>query len=176
VSDSSTSDKDQATDTGYGLGIWYEGGERLALGAMYEYNGLGEGESQAGANFNLTEYRVHALWAAGRAYPYRVDGVGVFATAAVGMNVMRLTASGTRTVNETQPAESFLCSAGATPNLSLAGGGGVNLDVGQQMAFLTQLGAAMHRGTSDVVDGCAAGIGSPVTLSLKLGFAYYFGV
>lgn len=176
VSDSASYQQDRGTDMGYGAGVWYEGGDRLALGASYEYTGLGEGESQTAADFINTEYRVHGLWASGRAYPYRADGVGVFATAGVGMTFMRLTASGTRPEDATQPSEAFLCSAGSTPNLAFAGGAGVNFDVGRQMAFVSQVGAAMYRGTSNFVDGCAPGLGSPVTVGLKLGFAYYFGV
>jgi opacity protein-like surface antigen len=176
VSDSSAYQHDTDTDMGYGAGVWYEGGDRLALGASYEYSGLGEGESKTGADYIRAEYRVHGLWAAGRAYPYRSGGVGVFATAGVGMTFMRLSASGTRPREVTQPSEAFLCSAGSTPNLAFTGGAGVNLDVGTQMAFLSQLGAAMYRGTSEFVGGCAPGLGSPVTVGVKVGFAYYFGV
>jgi opacity protein-like surface antigen len=176
VSDGSTYEQDRGIDMGYGAGLWYEGGDRLALGARYEYTGLGEGETESGGDYINTEYRVHGLWAAGRAYPYRADGLGVFATAGVGMTFMRLSASGTRPDEPTQPSQAFLCSGGSSPNLAFAGGGGINLDVGTQMAFLLELGATMYRGTSEFVDGCAVGLGSVVTVGAKVGFAYDFGV
>jgi hypothetical protein len=100
----------------------------------------------------------------------------VFAALRVGLTIMGMSSAGGQGAEASQPADTFLCSEHAAPNLAFGGGAGVNLDVGRRMAFLVQGRAAMYRGSSELVAACSPGVGSPVTLNANVGFAYYFGV
>ncbi len=177
VSSSSSFDGGQLVDMAYSGGFWYESRDSYALGARYEFAGLGSGHSRSGADRVEASYHAHLLWAEGRLIPYDRDGVGVFVSARLGLVFMHQSATGSRQADFANPAGNpFLCAETSPPNFALGGGAGVDFDIGDRMAFLAQASASMLRGTSEVVGGCVPGLGSPITLNATLGFAYYFGI
>ena len=48
------------------------------------------------------------------------------------------------------------------------------VDVGRHIGFITELGAAAHAMSGDVIDGCAPGAGSALTLAGRVGLVYRF--
>jgi hypothetical protein len=175
LSSSTEYDEQSIWDLGAGAGFWYESADRYALGARYQFFGLGSGRSRQGVDSIDTRYDAHTLWAAGRLYPYRSPDLSLFVAARVGLVFVRQHASGVRTLDFTEPAgDPFLCSSTSTPNLGFAGGLGLSRDLSRQLALSFELGPSMLRGSSEVVNGCAPGLGSVVTVNANLGLAYFF--
>ncbi len=84
-------------------------------------------------------------------------------------------ADGTRTTTSfVQPAEPYSCSASDGPGFSLGGGLGLDLDVGREVSFISQLSATAYRQTSDTIGSCAPGSGSVTGIGASIGFAYRF--
>lgn len=177
VSSSSNYDDDQPFDAAYGAGLWYTPSGRLSFGARYEYVGLGSGESSTDTDYVEASYDAHTVWAAGRVYPYLGEGHSVFVGLGVGLVFMHQDAVGVRTTDVTSPAGApFKCGHTSSPDVGFQASTGLSIDVGERLAFVSGIWASMLRGSSDVVNGCVPGIGSPITVGVGVGFAYHFAL
>jgi hypothetical protein len=162
-------------DVGYSAGLWYRSPDRYAVGARYELSRLGSGESQSGVESIETQYSAHVLWAGGRLYPYLQDELAFFVGVRLGLSFLHRSASGVRSPDFTRPAgDPFSCSSTAAPNLGFAASMGFNASVAERLQAVAEVSGSMLRGSSDFIDGCAPGLGSPVTLNTQLGLAYYW--
>ncbi len=161
----------------YGVAAWYAPEDLYSVGLAFETAGLGGGQRAEGLDSIDIEYGVSTVWAGARAYPFRRGPLALFVLLRVGASFQRLDANGIRaTSNITVPAETFQCSAGQGPGFALGGSVGVDVTLNEQIAFLGQVDAAAHRLSSDVIDGCARGVGSVSSLGFGLGLAYRFGI
>jgi len=177
VSSSAEFDDEQYFDGAYGLGLWYAPGTRFSVGARYEYIGLGGGESSNGTDYVDASYSAHTVWATGRAYPYLGDGFSLFVGAGVGVVLMHQSAVGIRTIDVSDPAgEPFKCGATSSPNVGFRASAGLNVDIGERLAFVSDVGATMLRGSSDIENDCVPGVGSPISVGVGIGFAYHFAL
>jgi len=177
VSSSSNYDDEQPFGAAYGAGLWYAPSERLSFGAHYEYVGLGSGESSTGTDYVEASYAAHTVWAAGRVYPYLGDGHSIFVGLGVGLVYMHQDAVGVRTSDVTDPAGTpFKCGHTSSPDVGFRVSTGLSVDIGERLEFVSSVWSSMLRGSSDVVDGCVPGIGSPITVGVGMGFAYHFGL
>jgi len=177
VSSSSDYDDEQVFDAAYGLGLWYAATARYALGARYDYIGLGGGESSNGTDYVDANYNAHTVWAAGRVHPYLGHGYSIFVGVGVGLVLMKQHAVGVRTTDVSEPAgQPFKCGGTSAPNVGFRASTGLNIDIGERLAFVSAVGATMLRGSSDIEDGCVPGIGSPISVGVGMGFAYHFAL
>ena len=177
VSSSSDYDDEHVFGGAYGLGLWYAPDARYTLGARYDYIGLGGGESSTGTDYVDASYNAHTLWATGRVHPYLGKGYSIFVGVGVGLVVMKQHAVGVRTLDISEPAgQPFKCGGTSAPNVGFRASSGLSIDVGERLAFVSELGATMLRGSSDIEDGCVPGIGSPISVGVGLGFAYHFAL
>ena len=177
VSSSADFDDEQYVDAAYGFGLWYAPGARFAVGARYEYIGLGGGESSNGPDYVDASYSAHTAWAVGRVYPYLGDGFSLFVGAGVGLVLMKQSAVGIRTIDVSNPAgDPFKCSATSSPNVGFRASTGLNIDMGERLAFVSDVGATMLRGSSDIENDCVPGVGSPISVGVGIGFAYHFAL
>ncbi|HEY6726444.1 MAG TPA: hypothetical protein VI197_20560 [Polyangiaceae bacterium] len=177
VSSSADYDEKQYLDSAYGLGLWYAPVARFAVGARYEYMGLGGGESSTGTDYVDANYSAHTGWLTGRAYPFLGDAYSIFVGAGVGMVLMRQSAVGIRTTDITDPAgDPFKCGGTSSPNVGFRASTGLDLAIGERLAFVTSADATMLRGSSDIENDCVPGVGSPISVGVGIGFAYHFAL
>jgi hypothetical protein len=177
VSSSSAYGTNRIWDGTYSAGGWYLTPDRYAIGARYEYTGLGSGRSSTDVDTVDANFSAHTFWAAGRLLPYLRDARELFMDVRLGLTLAHQRATGTRTIDVSEPAgATFSCSAFSTPNLALGAGAGVATPVGEHWLFSTRLGVSILRGSSQVIDDCVPGLGTSVTTALTLGLAYRFGL
>ena len=177
LSRSSDYDDERFVDAAYGLGLWYAPDAHFSVGARYEYVGLGGGESSNGTDYVDARYSAHTAWMTGRAYPYVGTGYSIFVGAGVGLVVMRQSAVGVRTTDIADPAgEPFKCGGTSSPNVGFRASTGLDIAIGERLAFVSGVGASMLRGSSDIENGCVPGVGSPISVGVGMGFAYHFAL
>jgi len=177
LSSSAEYDDEQYFDSAYGLGLWYAPAARYSFGARYDYIGLGGGESSNGTDYVDASYNAHTLWATGRVHPYLGQGYSIFVGVGAGLVVMKQHAVGVRTTDVSDPAgQPFKCGASSAPNVGFRASSGLNIDIGERLAFVSAVGATMLRGSSDIEDGCVPGVGSPISVGVGMGFAYHFAL
>lgn len=170
-------EEEQRFDTAYAAGFSYTTADQYAVGLRYEYMALGGGESTSGTDWVDADYLSHLLWITTRYFPYSEAGYHAFVGTDLGLSLMKQKASGVRTVDTTQPAgEPFKCSTYSSPNIAVGATGGVAVDVGDRFSFVAGARLAILRGTSQLVDDCVTGAGSPVMFGVNLAFAYLWGV
>lgn len=175
VSSSSAYERNQVWGGAYSVGGWYLNPDRYALGARYEYTGLGSGQSSSGVDYVKAHFSAHTLWATGRLLPYRRNHQELFVEARLGLTLAHQRAAGTRTIDIHQPAGApFSCSAFQSPNMALGTSAGFAVPVGEHWLFSTRLGASAFRGSSHVIDDCVPGLGTSVAASLTFDVAYRF--
>lgn len=159
----------------FGPSLWLSPDRLYSIGVAYERVSLGSDAADPETGSLSVKRDLDAFWLSGRAYPWRTDSVGVFVALGLGASVQHVTADGTRPSSTfVRPEEPFRCSASDSPGFALAGGLGLDVDLDRSLAFITQLGAAGHRQTSETLDGCAPGSGSLTTVAGHIGFAYRF--
>jgi hypothetical protein len=174
-----------ATDDGYesseragilfGPGVWFAPSRLWSAGLSYQRSRVGSDRTDPIDGSLFIRRDLDALWLSGRAYPWRTDALGLFIGLGLGMSWQHLSADGTRPSGDlVRPERAFSCSSSEGPGVALGGNFGLDVDVTPNLAFLSQLGAAAHRHTSDTVAGCAPGSGSITTVSAQIGFAYRF--
>lgn len=175
ASSSTDYDDEQSFDAAYGLGLWYAPVARFAVGARYEYIGLGGGESSNGTDYVDANYSAHTAWLTGRAYPFLGERYSIFVAAGVGMVAMHQRAVGVRTPDVTDPAgDPFKCGGTSSPNVGFRASTGLEIAIGERLAFVSGVGATMLRGSSDIENDCVPGVGSPISVGVGMGFAYHF--
>jgi hypothetical protein len=157
----------------FGPGIWLSPARLWSVGLLYRRAGLGTDRSAPGENSLTVHRHQDTLWAAGRAYPWRTDSMGIYVLLELGMSWQHADADGSRVTTEfLRPAETFACSANDGPGFALGGGVGFDVDLEKNLSFITQLEATAHRHTSETIDSCAPGSGSVTTVGASIGFAY----
>ena len=177
VSSSSAYQSNQMWGGVYSAGGWYLTPDRYSLGARYEYAGLGSGRSSRGVDQVEASFAAHTFWAMGRLLPYERDGQELFVDAQLGLTLAHQRATGTRTIDLSEPAGApFSCSATSKPNVGLGAGLGLATVVGERWLFSTRLGISALRGSSQVIGDCVTGLGTSITSTLSLGLAYRFGL
>lgn len=175
ASGSADFDDQQQFDASYGLGLWYTPLTHFAVGARYEYFGLGGGESSHGTDYVDADYSAHTAWLTGRAYPFSGDVYSIYVGAGVGMVAMRQSAVGVRTTDITDPAGNpFKCGGTSSPDVGFRASAGVEIAIDERLAFVSGVGATMLRGSSDIEHDCVPGVGSPISVGVGMGFAYHF--
>jgi hypothetical protein len=168
-------DDDEHTGMTFGLGGWFAPNRTYSLGLTYQRTTLGAAQSAGGVDSLTARYDMNTFWFGGRAYPLRNDTVGLYVLLELGASWQEVSAGGTRPTSVfTSPAESFACSEADSPGLALGGGLGLDVDIERRLAFLVQADLSGHRLSSEVVDGCAPGIGSVTNVGARVGFLYRF--
>jgi hypothetical protein len=159
----------------FGPSAWLAPSRLWAVGVGYERSSLGSDSTQPTLGTLSVERELDAVWLGGRAFPWRTDSMGVFVSIGLGVSWQHVQANGTRVAEGSIGAGStFDCSGSDGPGLALGGGIGLDVDLDRNLAFVTQLGAAGHRHTSDTLDACAPGSGTLTLVSGRIGFAYRF--
>lgn len=163
----------EAGGVAFGPGIWLSPARLWSVGLTYRRAGLGRDRSAPGTNSVTVHRHLDALWAAGRAYPWRTDSMGVYVLLQLGLSWQHAEADGSRATNDfVRPAETYACTANDGPGFALGGGIGFDVDLEENLSFITQVEAAAHRHTSDAIDSCTPGSGSVSTIGASIGFAY----
>ena len=167
-------DDDRAGMT-FGLGAWFAPNRTYSLGLTYQRTTLGTAQTAGGPESLTARYDMNTFWFGGRAYPMRDDTIGFYILLELGASWQEVSAAGTRPTGAfTVPAGSFSCSEADSPGVALGGGLGLDVEIERQLAFVVQADLSGHRLSSDVVDGCAPGVGSATNLGGRLGFLYRF--
>jgi len=159
----------------FGPSAWLAPSRLWAFGVGYERSSLGSDSTQPTLGAISVQRELDAVWLGGRAFPWRTDSMGIFVAIGVGVSWQHLQANGTRvTEGSIGSGSTFDCSGSDGPGLAIGGGIGLDVDLDRNLAFVTQLGAAGHRHTSDTLDACAPGSGTLSVVSGRIGFAYRF--
>ncbi|MFO0571692.1 MAG: hypothetical protein U0263_39070 [Polyangiaceae bacterium] len=159
----------------FGPGVWFSGSRVWSAGVMYQRSRIGSDRTDPIEGSLTIRRDLDALWLGGRAFPWRTDAMGLFIALGLGMSWQHVNADGTRPATDAvSPDQPFSCSGSDGPGIALGGGVGLDVDISNQLAFVTLLNAAAHRHTSDVVEGCAPGSGSVTSVGAQIGFAYRF--
>jgi hypothetical protein len=166
---------DEHTGMTFGLGGWFAPNRTYSLGLTYQRTTLGAAQTAGGPESLTARYDMNTFWFGGRAYPLRDDTIGLYVLLELGASWQEVSAAGTRQTGAfTVPSGSFACSEADSPGLALGGGLGLDVDIERRLAFVVQADLSGHRLSSEVVDGCAPGIGAATNLGARVGFVYRF--
>jgi hypothetical protein len=149
--------------------------ETYLLGVVYQRDGLGRARTAPYGESASVAYDLNTFWLSGRLYTSEVVKLRPFIGLAVGGSWQEVHANGAHVVQGTlSPPEPFACMA-VGPGLSLAGSGGVDVELAPRLVFVLEGALAGHFLSGGVVGDCARGAGSALGVSARLGFAYRFG-
>jgi hypothetical protein len=158
-----------------GLSLYFGLGERLAAGIALDRASLGRGTGLSGIDSVTAEYDVYSAMLGLRALPLRSDFVDLFVGFQLGAGVQTLTATGTSgTGSITAPARVFSCDASDTPALQLGGYLGARFMLAPRWGVSARLNGVGRRLSGEVLDDCAPGLGSLVSVGAGLGVGYDF--
>lgn len=159
----------------YGAGFWFGLSDRIGLGLELLRTDLGRASAHNGQNFVTAEYATTAALLGARIFAIDVRDVRLFAALRLGLALEHVSASGVRALGTPlEPATAFDCSGTHGPAFALGAGIGALLHLNSHLDFISRLDGRAEQLTSDVVGGCAAGVGSATSLSLGVGLAYGF--
>jgi outer membrane protein OmpA-like peptidoglycan-associated protein len=115
-----------------------------------------------------------ALWFLGRIYPWQNDDVAVFVQLGLGPVWQHVGASGT-TLNQggtgLTTVTPFDCNGNDSAGFGIRGGVGADFMFSNFIALTAQVGADHVRGSSGMLDSCAAGAGASSFLAARIGFS-----
>ncbi|MGC4087019.1 MAG: hypothetical protein QM756_03780 [Polyangiaceae bacterium] len=175
LGDASGYSHDEGLGARYGLGFYFTLSDAIALGLELSRADLGRASAQTGQNFVQAEYASSAALLSGRFVAYQNQSLRLFAALRVGLALEHVAASGVRVQGTPlEPATSFDCSGSAGPAMAIGAGVGGLVHLNESLDFVSRLDVHADQLTSDVVGGCAAGVGSGTSLSLGVGLAYGF--
>ena len=166
---------DEGLGAAYGAGFWFGVSDAVALGLELARMDLGRASAHNGQNFVTSEYASTAAWLGGRFFAFETRDVRLFAALRVGLALEHVSAFGVRALGTPlEPATSFNCSGTSGPALAFGGGIGGVVHLNSRLDFVSRLDGHVEQLTSDVVNGCASGVGSTASLLLAVGLAYGF--
>jgi len=157
-----------------GLSLYMDLNRELAAGLELERASLGRGSALSGQASVSTDYTVSSAMLGFRAYPKRSDMFDLFVGLQLGVGMQGVSSSGTRPGSVLQPAISYRCSATDSPAFQLGGGAGARLMISPRWGIGVRINGTARRLSGDVIDDCAAGIGTATTVSASLGLGYDF--
>lgn len=166
---------DEGLGAAYGAGFWFGVSDAVALGLELARMNLGRASAHSGQNFVTAEYASTAAWLGGRFFAFETGDLRLFAALRVGLALEHVSAFGVRALGTPlEPATSFDCSGTSGPALAFGAGIGGVVHLNSHLDFVSRLDGHVEQLTSDVVNGCASGVGSTASLLFGVGLAYGF--
>ncbi|HET9932520.1 MAG TPA: hypothetical protein VFQ35_17580 [Polyangiaceae bacterium] len=166
---------DEGLGAAYGAGFWFGLSDAVALGLELARIDLGRASAHSGQNFVTAEYASTGASLGGRFFAFQTEHLRLFAALRVGLALEHVSAYGVRALGTPlDPATSFNCSGTSGPALGFGAGIGGVFHLNSHLDFVSRLDGHVEQLTSDVVNGCAAGVGSTASLLLGVGLAYGF--
>lgn len=157
-----------------GLSLYVDLKRELALGLELERAGLGRGTALSGLDSVSIDYSASSIMLGLRAYPKRSELLDLFVGVQLGAGVQGVSASGTASRGFSAPARAYRCAVSDVPGLQLGGGVGARLMLSPRWGLTARINGTGRRLSGELVDDCAQGIGSAITVSGSLGLGYDF--
>jgi outer membrane protein OmpA-like peptidoglycan-associated protein len=150
-----------------------------AAGVGYDHAFVG-GERVSGmaGAFTDTNRSLDELWFLGRVYPWQNDDVGLYLQLGVGPTWQGVALSGD--LNAGPLGGSIMltptsCSGHASAGLGVRGGIGIDATLSSLILFYGEVGLDSFRLTSQSINNCATGMGTPTFFAARVGFAIATG-
>jgi hypothetical protein len=157
-----------------GLAGYLDLSREFAAGLELERASLGRGSSISGLSTVTTDFSVTSGMLGVRAYPKRSKMIDLFVGLQVGVGFQHLSSAGTRVTSALYAPTPYSCSATDSPGFQIGGGVGARFMFSPRWGATARVNATGRRLSSDVVDGCAQGLGTATTITAGIALGYDF--
>lgn len=158
----------------FGLAGYLDLSREFAAGLELERASLGRGSALGGLNSVTTDFSVTSAMLGVRAYPKRSQMFDLFVGLQLGVGFQHLSSAGTRVTNALYAPSPYSCSATDSPGFQIGGGVGARFMFSPRWGVAARVNATGRRLSSDVIDGCAQGIGTATTITTGIALGYDF--
>lgn len=158
----------------FGLAGYLDLSREFAAGLELERATLGRGSTLTGLNSVTTDFSVTSAMLGVRAYPKRSEMFDLFVGLQLGLGFQHLSSAGTRTTNALFAPTPYSCSVTDSPGFQIGGGVGARFMFSPRWGVAARVNATGRRLSSDVIDGCAQGLGTATTITSGITLGYDF--
>jgi hypothetical protein len=158
----------------FGLAGYLDVSREFAAGLELERATLGRGSTLSGLNSVTTDFSVTSAMLGVRAYPKRSEMFDLFVGLQLGVGFQQLSSAGTRVTNALYAPSPYSCSATDSPGFQIGGGVGARFMFSPRWGVAARVNATGRRLSSDVIDGCAQGLGTATTITTGVALGYDF--